>query len=219
MAHRSTPVGSDPSLPSRIPLFPLGGALLLPGGELPLNIFEPRYIAMTDWAMRTDRLIGMIQPQQNGELYAVGCVGRITDYRETDDNRYLITLRGISRFHLQAQPHLTADNYFLAEVDWSSFTHDMQPAVEPPADLCRSRKRDLLERFLHQADLSIDWEQAGCLTDAKFYTLLSMVVPLGVAEKQALLEAADVPARCQMLMQMMEIALAEHAADKPQLLH
>lgn len=211
MAQRTPQPGTEPLLPTRIPLFPLREALLLPGGDLPLNIFEPRYVAMTQWAMSTDRLIGMIQPKSKPhDLYTIGCAGRITQFQETDDGRYLITLRGVNRFTLVGTPHMTAENYLLANVDWSAFSTDHEPPLEPPKHLCRKGLRELLEKFLARENLSVDWDQAACIPEAKFYTLLAMVAPFTASEKQALLEASDLSARCNLLVQMLEIANADH---------
>ena len=214
MGHHSPPPGIQAPLPTRIPLFPLRGALLLPGGDLPLNIFEARYCAMLEWAMRTDRMIGMIQPKTHqNDLYPIGCAGRVTQYQETDDGRYLITLRGISRFRLTDTPQLTSEHYLLANIDYTPFESDLTPPCEPPQHLCRSGVKDMLDSFLAREQLSVDWEQAACISDAKFYTLLAMVVPFDPCEKQALLEAADVPERCRMLVQMLEMALAKTDTD------
>lgn len=210
MAQQHSHPGFSKTLPSRIPLFPLREALLLPGGDLPLNIFEQRYLAMTQWAMSTDRMIGMIQPKANSnDLYQIGCAGRITNYQETDDGRYLITLRGISRFHLIDKPQLTSDNFLLGAVDWSDFPEDCEPPKDPPEHLCRKGLRGLLETFLARENLTVDWDQAACIPEAKFYTLLAMVAPFTASEKQALLEARDISSRCALLVQMLEIATAD----------
>lgn len=210
MAQQHSHSGSPKTLPSRIPLFPLREALLLPGGDLPLNIFEQRYLAMTQWAMSTDRMIGMIQPKANSnDLYQIGCAGRITHYQETDDGRYLITLRGVSRFHLLDKPQLTSDSFLLGNVDWSAFPQDCEPPTEPPEHLCRKGVRELLEKFLAHENLTVDWDQAACIPEAKFYTLLAMVAPFTASEKQALLEARDISSRCTLLVQMLEMAIAE----------
>jgi uncharacterized protein len=219
MVQKSPAQDPASDLPARIPLFPLREAILFPGEELPLNIFEPRYRAMTQWAMGTDRLIGMIQPQNTqGDLYHIGCVGKITHYQETKDGRYLITLQGVSRFTLTSKPHLTTDNYFMAHVDWSGFTQDRTPqSYQPPAHMCRKELRSLLTRFLEREHLSIDWDQAACIPDLRFYTLLAMVAPFSVAEKQALLEAPTLAARCEMLIKILDMTMADEkhlSADK-----
>ncbi len=212
MAHKNSPTGTG--LPTHLPLFPLRGALLLPGAELPLNIFEPRYLAMTEWALRTDRMIGMIQPRAAApkmspcQLYSVGCAGRITHYQEMDDGRYLITLRGISRFTLHTPPQLTDDHFLLGLPDWTPYTADQDPCDALPAHLCRSSLKELLTRFLAREELSVDWDQVASISEDRFFTLLAMIAPLDSAEKQSLLEAASVLERCEMLVQMLEIAMA-----------
>lgn len=218
MAHRIDPDRpADPASstwPARIPLFPLAGALLLPGGDLPLNIFEPRYLAMTEDALRGDRLIGMIQPRHTaGMLYDTGCVGRITQYQETEDGRYLITLRGVTRFTLCGVPALMPGRYLLGEIDCTPFLADGDTPPEPPAHLCRASTRALLDRFLAHENLTIDWDQAARVTETRFYTLLAMVAPLTPVEKQVLLEAPDCTERCRLLIQMVEMALAGRQSD------
>ena len=192
--------------PSRIPLFPLCNTVLLPGGELPLNIFEPRYLAMTEMAMTGDRLIGMIQPKTDrGDLYQVGCVGRIVSFLETDDRRYLITLKGLRRFSLR-NLQLTQDHYYMADVDWSGYGHDEDPCSYSVSESCRRDLRARLEDMLAREHISVDWDRAAHLDDTRLYTILAMLAPLKCAEKQALLEAHDIRERCRLLLQLLDMA-------------
>ncbi|HEY1097088.1 MAG TPA: LON peptidase substrate-binding domain-containing protein [Alphaproteobacteria bacterium] len=207
MAQHQTP--SLTALPARLPLFPLRGALLLPGGELPLNIFEPRYLAMTQMAMRSDRLIGMIQPKnEKGALYQIGCAGRITTFSETDDGRYLITLRGLCRFKLK-QAELTSDHFYLGDVEWIDTIPVEKDIPTYAPTSCRTKFKKLLDTYLARENMKIDWGEALNLPEAKFYTIIAMLAPLSPSEKQALLEADDISARCDMLYNLLEMAVAE----------
>lgn len=199
-------------LPGVLPLFPLPGALLLPRGRLPLNIFEPRYLAMFDDALKTPgRMIGMIQPANadGTRLQAIGCVGRITSFTETDDNRYMVQLTGISRFRLTREVEGFTP-YRRAEVSWDGFERDLGRAEKDPG-LDRGSFLDLLARYFDVAELRTDW---GSLTEAEDELLinsLSMLCPFDPEDKQALLEAPSLPTRRETLVTLMEFALASGA--------
>jgi Lon protease-like protein len=208
-------------LPDAIPVFPLPGALLLPRGQLPLNIFEPRYVAMVDDALKGARLVGMIQPDEakaasplRPPLYAVGCVGRITQLAETGDGRYLLTLTGIARFRVREELVVTT-TYRQCRVDFASFAADFTPAEG--ADVDRDALLKTLADYLEANRIEADW--AG-IRDAPTEALvngLSMMSPYGAKEKQALLEAPDLKARADLLVAVTEFALAERGAggEKP----
>jgi Lon protease-like protein len=210
---------SGPSdLPDIIPVFPLPGALLLPRGQMPLNIFEPRYLAMIDDALRSGkRLIGMIQPdarQKAAEptpLYKVGCVGRITQLSESGDGRYLLELTGVSRFKVTEE--LVVDTpYRQAQVSYAPFADDFiarkgENEVDRPA-LLRT-----LRDFLKANDLSADWKGIDKAPNEALVNALSMMSPYGPAEKQALLEARDLKTRAEILIAVTEIELARNNGD------
>jgi Lon protease-like protein len=200
-------------LPASVPVFPLSGALLLPSGQLPLNIFEPRYLAMLDAAIAGDRLIGMIQPALDASdtsnrppLCEVGCVGRITQFAETGDGRYLLTLSGVSRFRVVEE--LLADTAY----------RQCRIAVEDFCDLAEPRKGEaevdraaLLRTFrsyLEANGLEADWDSINRASNAGLVTALSMMSPWGPSEKQALLEAPDHAERARTLIAITEIVLA-----------
>lgn len=205
-------------LPGIIPVFPLAGALLLPRGQLPLNIFEPRYLAMIDDAM-TDRhrLIGMIQPDApNPEdadkppLYQVGCAGRITQLAETGDGRYLIQLTGIARFRVTEELEVSTA-YRQCRVTFAPFADDFvarkgEEAVDRQAVL------DALTAFLKAKNLKADWEGIDSAPNEALVNALAMMSPYGPAEKQALLEAPDLKARAEVLIALTEIELAKNVA-------
>lgn len=201
-------------LPQTIPVFPLTGALLLPHARLPLNIFEPRYLAMLDDTLKTGhRLIGMVQPrdmpQGAGEprLQQIGCAGRVTSFSETEDGRYLITLSGICRFRVLAQ-NSGFTPYLRADVDWSSFAADIgKPKTDHEFD--RPAFLKTLRRFFEKAQLSSDWDSLRDADEELLINSLSMLCPFGAEEKQALLEAPCLRTRRETLVTLMEFALRD----------
>lgn len=207
------------ALPDAIPVFPLSGALLLPRGQLPLNIFEPRYLNMIDDALKSDRLIGMVQNRSvavSGErgpfdLYRVGCVGRIASFSETDDGRYLITLLGLSRFEIVEE--LEAETpYRRMLVDWRRYSEI--DANEPsPSVIARDRLVDRLRAYLEVAGLSADWHSIEKAGQETLVNSLAMICPFTPDEKQALLEAKTLEDRAAALTALMEMAVAEDGDD------
>ena len=211
---------SGPSdLPDIIPVFPLPGALLLPRGQMPLNIFEPRYIAMVDDALRDGhRLIGMIQPDpaHNGEsqqpkLYNVGCVGRITQLSETGDGRYLIELTGVARFKIVEELSV-ATTYRQCSVTFAPFADDFVARKGEEA-VDRAALLNALRDFLKANNLKADWEGIEKAPNEALVNALSMMSPYGSAEKQALLEAPDLKKRAEVLVAITEIELAKKTSD------
>ncbi len=201
-------------MPGVIPVFPLPGALLLPRGHLPLNIFEPRYLAMVDHALATDRLIGMIQPNPEKSdlagLYGVGCAGRITQFAETGDGRYLITLTGVARFRLL--PEVDARTPFMQfSVDWREFPDDYQPKKGEEA-VDRAGVIEALRKFSEANSVQVDWDSVKGAPNEALVNALCMMSPYGPREKQALLEAQDLKARGDMLIAITEIELAKAEA-------
>jgi Lon protease-like protein len=198
-------------LPETIPIFPLPGALLLPRARLPLNIFEPRYLAMLEDTLKTPhRLVGMIQPcgAAEGEevrLHKIGCAGRVTALQETEDGRYLITLSGVCRFRLGELTDGFAP-YVRAAVDWSSFERDLGRA-EKDADFDRPAFLDVLARFFDSAQLSSDWDSLKEADPELLVNSLSILCPFDPEEKQALLEAPTLACRRETLVTLMEFAL------------
>jgi hypothetical protein len=201
-------VAASLSLPPEIALFPLNGVLLLPRGELPLNIFEPRYVAMVDDALRGDRMIGMIQPRafgvENPPLFDVGCAGRITSFEETGDGRYLITLTGVSRFSV-TQETAGRNGYRRARADWGAYAGDLQ--AKACVSLDRAKLKKLLGVYFEQHGIACDWGHIDSATDEKLINCLSMICPFDAAEKQVLLEAACCDARAEKFMAMLEMAV------------
>jgi len=205
-------------LPQVIPVFPLDGALLLPGGELPLQIFEPRYLNMVDDAMAGDRMIGMIQTRPGGDaarpaLAAVGCAGRITAFAETSDGRYLITLTGVCRFEPGDELALRTP-YRQVRASYDRFEGDLARDETAVADDgARTRFATALKRYLNRRELDIDCETAHSAPLEALVNSLCMGLPLPPPEKQALLEAPDLPARFESLTVLLEIAAMEDGDD------
>ncbi len=201
-------------LPRVLPIFPLEGVLLLPGGRLPLNIFEPRYLAMFDDAIASHRLIGMIQPceecrgAETPKVYETGCVGRITSFNETDDGRYLVTLSGLIRFDVVRE--LPAGSYRLVEPDYQRFKQDMD---EDPGEIDRERLVEVLNAYFEANSIEGDWEAIEQTSNERLVTSLAMICPLGAPEKQALLESMTLTQRAEALTAIMEMATHGSAAE------
>lgn len=202
-------------IPKTIPVFPLEGALLLPRGNLPLNIFEPRYLAMIDNALGGDRVIGMVQPNPSGEqceegpiLSDIGCLGRISAFQETDDGHYLINLKGICRFHIEEEV-VGMNDYRRANI--IPFLSDLKPSTDEKID--RALLLSTFKRFLSANNMETDWEIVEKTDDEALVTALCMMSPYGAAEKQALLEAEDLKTRADTLVALTEIALAKNPQD------
>jgi len=198
-----------------IPVFPLSGALLLPRGQMPLNIFEPRYLAMVDDALRSGhRLIGMIQPdsghrgpEDRPNLYKIGCVGRITQFAETGDGRYLIQLTGVARFRIEEELKVSTP-YRQCRVLYTPFIDDFT-ARKGEDEVDRESLLHALSAFLKANDLKADWEGIENAPNEALVNALAMMSPYGAAEKQALLEAPDLKTRAEILVAVTEIELAK----------
>ena len=208
--------------PAIIPVFPLPGALLLPRGQMPLNVFEPRYLAMVDDALRTDRLIGMIQPDGEGtgspmapKLYRVGCAGRISQFAETGDGRYLISLTGVARFRVESEIAGTT-TYRRCQVSYDDFATDFTArAGEEGVD--REGVLKALRDFVEVNDLKVDWSGIDEAPNEALVNALCMMSPFGPREKQAMLEAADLKTRAEVLIAVTEMELVRGNGSEPTL--
>jgi len=198
-------------LPDTIAVFPLPGALLLPRSRLPLHIFEPRYLQMLEDTLKTrQRLIGMVQPcpGQNGQgedLHSIGCAGRVTQFSETEDGRYLITLSGVSRFRVTREANGFTP-YRRCDVSWAGFERDLGRS-EADETLDRPSFLDLLERFFTARSLSTDWEALKEADDELLINSLAMLLEFDPEDKQALLEAPCLATRRETLVTLIEFAL------------
>ena len=207
---------SETHLPETVPVFPLTAALLLPGGRMPLNIFEPRYLEMIDFVLTTDRLIGMIQPRLDGalrpdgepELCETGCLGRLTSFAETGDGRYLVALQGVCRFRIRKET-ATTKPFRLCNV--APFLTDLEDSGGDEVD--RQALLTVFRAYLEANALEADWDSVSRAANGTLVNALSMMAPYGAAEKQALLEAPDLRTRAETLIAITEMALAKESDD------
>jgi Lon protease-like protein len=205
-------------LPEEIAVFPLPGALLLPRGRLPLNIFEPRYLAMTLDALGQGRLFGMVQPDARAKaapagsgLYRIGCLGRLSSFSETDDGRLLITLIGVTRFKIVEELPLATGGYRRVRADYSDFVTDLLAAEPPPLD--RTALLGALRPYFQARGIEANWDAVEQTPDALLVTMLAMVCPFDPPEKQALLEAAEGPQRAEMLVALLRMGAAANVPN------
>ncbi len=204
--------GAITELPDVIPVFPLPGVLLLPFAELPLNIFEPRYLAMCDDALGGSRLVGMIQPsdptsgERNPPLCGVGCAGRITRFSETLDNRYRIVLTGLCRFAIAEELPLKK-GYRRMRVDWAPYGGDFR--TPDASSIPRDRLLPVLRDYCRTNNLKANWKSIENTPGAQLVTSLAMTCPFNPREKQALLESKDVEGRAELIISLMAMAIVE----------
>jgi len=211
-------------LPQVVPLFPLPGVLLLPGGRLPLNIFEPRYLAMVRDALAGERAIGMIQPREEAEdvgaakVYETGCLGRITAFSETDDGRYLITLTGLIRFDVVRELPLM-EGYRRVTAGYGRFRGDLEDGAKDTAGAAgvfdRERLLETLGFYFEAHGIEGDWKAIKETSDAALVTSLAMLCPFAAPEKQALLEAMSLPERASAMTAIMEMAVHQPGGAAP----
>ena len=205
----------DAVLPAILPIFPLTGVLLLPRGQLPLNIFEPRYLAMTRDAMEGERLIGMVQPsdppirEPNPSVYQTGCAGRVTSFSETEDGRLLITLTGVSRFRIKEELPLFS-GYRRVVADWQDFAADRDAGA---AGFDRSRLTEGLRHFFIQRQVEANWEAINKAPGETLVTSIAMMCPFAPNEKQALLEAPTLDERARLLSALIEMTATAPMPD------
>lgn len=202
-------------LPDVIPVFPLSGALLLPRARLPLHLFEPRYLVMLDDILKTsDRLIGMVQPDPNPKaasgregppLHSIGCAGRVTQFSETEDGRYMITLAGMSRFRIREEVDGFTP-YRRAAMSWAGFDRDLGQSETDPG-FQREPFLNLLGSYFRAKSLDTDWDALQKADDEMLINSLSMLLSFEPEEKQALLEAPSLTTRRETLVTLIEYAM------------
>ncbi len=210
---RSSFFPSFDRLPHTMPIFPLEGAVVMPEADLPLNIFEPRYLHMVDDALRTDRMFGMVQPlpgasEEPVAVYRTGCAGRITAYRETDDGRMLVTLTGLSRFDI-AEELAGTRGYRLVVPDWSRFRCDYEEVGGDRLPVDRPRFFRSLSNYLKAHDLEADVKALQHLPLGPLVNRLVTVLPFDSADKQALVEAVEAKTRVEVLLAALELSTAD----------
>lgn len=206
-------------LPTEIAIFPLSGALLLPGGRLPLNLFEPRYLAMTEASLAHGRLLAMMlpdpgKPRQDGRsaLQKVGCLGRITSFSETEDGRYLVTLRGLLRFDLVEELADDPRGFRRLRVDYRRYLGDLQP--DPMAEIDRPALMAALRPYFEARRIEADWAAIETAAPGMLVTNLCMLCPFGDAELQALLQAEDLRQRAETLVALLRMDAAGPAVGR-----
>jgi Lon protease-like protein len=203
----------------RVPIFPLAGAVLFPRAQLPLHIFEPRYRAMVRDALAGDQQIAMVQPRDSGEppgLFEVGCIGRIVGSEELDDGRFNIVLEGVSRFRIAGEADVMTP-YRQVDADRSGF--DDEEDAEPLASIQRAELEREARRYADALGYAVDWEAVSRLDDEMLVNGISQIAPLDVGSKQALLEAPDLAARTDLLVQFMHFQrILPGGADGPETL-
>jgi Lon protease-like protein len=209
------------NLPAALPIFPLTGVLLLPRGRLPLNIFEPRYVNMVIDSLAADRMFGMVQPSQaNAEnregkpvVYTTGCAGRITHFEETDDGRFLLSLKGVSRFDITDEI-ATTRGYRKCVVDWAPYRGDL--SVPPESGIDRGRLVTAVRNYFSAKGIEANWDAIDKADDEYLVTSIAMICPFDPPEKQALLEAADLAGRSALLTTIVEMAAMGPSDGAPQ---
>ena len=201
-------------LPKALPIFPLPKAVLLPGTRLPLHIFEPRYLAMVEDCLKTPhRLLGMLQPTgDDGRLHSIGCAGKLTQFSETEDGRYMITLTGISRYRIDNEIEGFAP-YRRFNVHWDGFEKDRE-VPEPDSKFDRDVFFNLLKKFLEGEGLSTDWETLQQADNELLINSLSMMLDFDLEDKQALLEAPSLQTRRETLTTLFEFSLRGGSDDE-----
>jgi uncharacterized protein len=212
-------------LPRTIPVFPLSGALLLPFAQRPLNVFEPRYIEMVDAALRGDRLIGLIQPEDPSEesprgrapLQRIGCLGRLTHFEESGEGRYFIILEGICRFEVVSELTVMTP-YRQVEMDASRFTTDFDRSFGEEA-VDRQRFLKMMRDYAEFGDFDLNWKEIEQTGTADLVNFCCMVSPYGAAEKQLLLEADSLTARAEALIALAEVEMLAKEGGKAAPLH
>jgi Lon protease-like protein len=214
----SAPVVTADTLSPTIPVFPLSGALLLPRGELPLHIFEPRYRDMVRDSASAHGLIGMIQPTkpelatERPELYRIGCVGRLSGLRETDDGRYHLTLIGLCRYMVVEELPM-AHGYREVIANYENFLSDLDPS--PPSGTNREDLLTALKNYLDARELETDWEQVDDIDEETLINALAMMCPFDPREKQALLEAPGLAQRSEALIALFKMGGVAVGEDGP----
>jgi hypothetical protein len=209
---RETPQFSAHDLPAVLPIFPLTGVLLLPRGHLPLNIFEPRYLAMTEDALGRGRIIGMVQPKaaldertlENPPVYETGCMGRIVSFSETGDGRYLITLLGVSRFRISEELG-PRRGYRRVVPDYVPFAGDLTARHQDLPE--RAGRLETIRSYFSLRKIDADWSSIEGAPDESLVNSLAMLCPFAASEKQALLECPDLKDRNALLMSLMKMAI------------
>ena len=209
-------------LPGIIPIFPLNNVLLLPRCKLPLNLFEDRYLHMFDHALSTQRIIGMIQPNEkdsvkNGpNLYEIGCAGKIVAFSQTNDNRYEIVLNGLCRFKVIKETNLLL-GFRQAKVSWKFYKHDLDSHSNSNISK-RAEFEDKLKHYLKKINIDADWQAIEASSDEDLVNSISMSCPFNKIEKQALLESISIQDRMNVLTSLLDMSINENKGHQSSLI-
>ena len=198
-------------IPSSIPIFPLDNVLLLPFGKLPLNIFEERYIKMTLDSLKSDKMIGIIQPKNNNnELFQMGCIGKITSYIETPDYRLVLNLEGICRFILKER-NLSPKGYYQATIDCQDYLSDLNN-IEPNVD--RTELIQKYSNFFRMKKLDIDKDVLSETSNLQLLSTLAMLAPFNKIDKQAILESPNISTRINTISSILDLNTFQVVSEK-----
>lgn len=199
---------------NKIPIFPLSNVIFFPETDLPLNIFEKRYIQMVDFSLRNERLVGIVQPKTKKDLYSIGCLGKITSFTETEDKRYIINLKGVSKFKILEE---VKNEYLFREFKVEYLTAEIENASQKKLkdEFINSKLNvDQLKKFLKKRGFSLNWKQIDNMDFKNIINALCMIMPINVNEKQTLLETEDIMKRFEILKNIIDLDLLDEFKNK-----
>ena len=204
----------DKKFPKQIPVFPLSGVIYFPKTNLPLNIFEERYLDLVNDCFRSNKLMGMVQSKkENSLVYKVGCLGKISDYQETSEGRILINLTGITRFEITKEIE-NKKKYRVFEVDYKKFHKDVLDPDKVALLYDKSKFMDKIKKFFEKNGLMINWKEFEKLEETQKINTLSMIAPISNGEKQKLLETVNLGDKTTTLLNIIEFYSYENTPNK-----
>lgn len=194
---------------NKIPIFPLSNVIFFPGTDLPLNIFEKRYIQMVDVSLKNERLIGIVQPKTKKDLYSIGCLGKITGFTETEDKRYIVNLKGVSKFKIIEE---VKNEYLFREFKVEYLSAEMENASQEKLK-CEFINSELdinqLKKFLKKRGFSLNWKQIDNMDFKNIVNALCMIMPITINEKQTLLETENIMKRFEILKNIIDFDIVD----------
>ena len=199
---------------NKIPIFPLSNVIFFPETDLPLNIFEKRYIQMVDMSLKNEKLIGIVQPKTEADLYSIGCLGKITSFTETEDKRYIINLRGISKFKIIEE---IENEYLFREFKVEYLDKEIEKNYQEKlkTNLINSEfDINQLKKFLRKRGFSLNWKQVDNMDFKNIVNALCMIMPITVNEKQTLLETENITERFEILKNIIDLDLLDKFKNK-----
>ena len=194
---------------NKIPIFPLSNVIFFPETDLPLNIFEKRYIQMVDFSLRNERLIGIVQPKTKKDLYSIGCLGKITGFTETEDKRYIVNLKGVSKFKIIEE---VKNEYLFREFKVEYLSAEMENASQEKLK-CEFINSELdinqLKKFLKKRGFSLNWKKIDNMDFKNIVNALCMIMPITINEKQTLLETENIMKRFEILKNIIDFDIVD----------